>query len=327
MNLSTKVRRLSIALAIGLLLILFPILIGKSEFYLSVVIITGIFLILAIGFQFLLQSGILNFGHVAFMGVGGYASAFLVKNLGLPFLLALPIAGIASAMFAGLFGYPTLRVAGVAFFMISLSLIVLFQLVMTSYGISYFGGSSGISGIPYPTIQIPGLPPLVLSTSASYYYLTLVIVALTLWFFYRLERGRFGKTCLLIGSSEVLARSLGINIFRNRMIAFIIACFFAGIAGSLYAHYMTIVTPVDFGLTQGLTMQVYAFIGGVGSVFGPLIGAIVMGTIGIFIMDLGEWEVLVYGFILVVIIIRAPGGLWGILQRIRGKGTYERGLM
>lgn len=327
MKLSERVEKFGIAPAIGVILLLFPIFVGKSEFYLNAVIMMGIFLILAVGFQFLLQSGILNFGHIVFMGVGSYASAFLVNSLGLPFWPALLISGIVAAVVAVLFGYPTLRVAGAAFFMISLSLVVLFQLVMTSYGISYFGGPSGISGVPHPSITIPGLSPVVLSSGTSYYYLTLVIVIVTIWVFYRLERGRFGKTCLLIGSSEVLARSLGINIFRTRMIALTISCFFAGIAGSLYVHYMTIVTPIDFGIAQSLTMQVYAFVGGIGSVFGPVVGAVVMGTIGIFIIELGEWEMLVYGIILVIIIIRAPGGLWGVIQRVRGKATYERGLL
>ena len=154
----------------------------------------------------------------------------------------------------------------VPFFMVSLSLMFLFPVVMANYGEVFFGGHNGLAGVPPPSIG-----NLVFSHGVPYYYLTFAILLLTLLLFWHLDRSRFGKLARAIGSSQETAESVGVNTFNVKMTAFMLCTFFAGIAGSLYAHYLGIVSPSDFGIRPLILMQVYTIVGGIGSFFGPII--------------------------------------------------------
>jgi len=309
-----RLRKPGILAGVGALLLAMPFVVGQSEFYLNVIITAGIFLILAISFRFLHDLSLINLGHPVYMGIGAYMSAMLTVKLGLSFWVALPIAGLTPALLALIIGFPTLRIGMVPFFMISLSLMFLFPVVLGNYGSDIFGGHDGLAGVPPPTIG-----NLVLSHGITYYYLVLVVVLLTILLFWHLDRSRFGKLARAIGSSQATAESVGINTFAIKMMAFTLCTFFAGIAGSLYAHYIGIVSPNDFGIQPLILMQVYTIVGGIGSFFGPLIGAIVMGGLSIVLMDLQEFGDLVFGLILVLVLLFSPDGLVGVWKKITAR--------
>jgi branched-chain amino acid transport system permease protein len=306
-----RLRKPGILVAVGALLVALPFVVGQSEFYLNVIITAGIFLIMAISFRFLHDLSLLNLGHPVYMGIGAYISAVLTVKLGLSFWVALPLAGLAPALFALVIGFPTLRIGMVPFFMISLSLMFLFPVVLGNYGGDIFGGHDGLAGVPPPTIG-----NLVLSHGITYYYLILAVVLLTVLLFWHLDRSRFGKLARAIGSSQATAESVGVNTFAIKIMAFMLCTFFAGIAGSLYAHYIGIVSPNDFGIQPLILMQVYTIVGGISSFFGPLIGATVMGALSIPLMNLQELGDLVFGMILVLVLLFSPDGLMGIWKRI-----------
>ena len=319
MTVTRRARNAIILGVLGALLIAVPFIVGLSEFYLNVFIMVGIYMILAMSFQFLNQLSLLNFGHPAYMGMGAYTSAVLTIRLGIPFWVALPIAGIVPMLIGGLVGIPTLRVGMVPFFMISLTILSLFPVVMSNYWSDLFGGFNGLAGVRSPTVSLPGLPEATLGHGMGYYYLTLVIVLVTIVFFWNLDRTRFGKVARAIGSQELTVDAVGVDTFKAKMTAMMIACFFAGIAGSLYAHYIGVVSPSDFGMQPLILMQVYAIVGGMGSVFGPVVGATIVGAVSIFLTNMEVWGEFVFGVILIIVLLLSPDGLWGIGQRIAGR--------
>lgn len=285
--------------------------------WVHIVIMIYLHIMLAGGLRLIMSTGQVSFAHAAFWAIGAYSSVLLVMNLGLSFWIALPLAGVISAIISIFIGFPCLRLKGPYFFIITLAFGEITRLVFTSW-VDLFGGANGIAGIPFPNpIAVPLLGVIEFSSrSIHYYYLLLFLLLGCLFVMYRLERSRFGMTCSAVRESDELAQSLGISAIRYKMIVFVVACFFAGLAGSFYAHYMTYISPDFFTFWESMTLLLIAAIGGSGSTSGVILGAILLTLVPEIAREAKRVEPIIFGGTLVVVLLFLPGGLWSLRERI-----------
>ena len=212
--------------------------------------------------------------------------------------------------------YPLSRIKGFGFFIASFAFGEAIRLSWTRIK-DPFGGHFGISGIPSAgTISLSGLGTLDFARPVPCYFLTLVIGVLCLMIMYRVERSRIGDTFKAIASDENLSRSVGMNILGYKRLSFVIGCFFAGIAGVLYAYYYRFVDPASFGMVNTMYLLVWSVVGGVATFAGPIIGVVVLTGVYELLRPFAEWIPLVYGIILILTLRFIPGGLESIPKRV-----------
>ena len=218
-------------------------------------------------------TGLLSLAHAGFWGIGAYTSALLVKE-GFPFLGALLAAGGVALLSGFALGYPALRLRGHYFVVVTfISGIVITILMNVLSGITR--GPYGIPGIPFASIEIPGVFAYTFNPfrdKLAYYYLVLAFALLVLWAKERLVRSRFGEALIAIREDEDLAQSVGIPTHRYKVIVFALSTGIAGLAGSLFAHYATFISPESFTFLESFDLFVMNLVGGAGSMLGPILG-------------------------------------------------------
>ncbi len=316
MNRNDKAKWAGIA-AVVITLFLIPLFI-KSPYWMLVLTLMWIHIIVAESFRYIVTTGEYSFAHVPLMGMGGYASALLVMNLGLSFWLAFPLAIVITALISLLIYYPCLRTTGTFFFFASFAFGEVMRLSWVRFR-NPFGGVGGLSDIPRPdAISIPGLPPIefTLLSHTSYYYLILVFMLFSLLIMYLLERSRLGAIAAAIKESKVLASFVGIRVWRYEIIIFASASAFAALGGSLYAHYMTLLIPVEFYWGLGIYVAIWAVVGGTGHFTGPIVGTVTFGLIRELLRPFPQLVPLIYGLILAATLAFLPEGLISLPKKI-----------
>ena len=310
--------RIIIFASILILSIIIPAII-QDPYWTDIFIFILIFIILSTSLRLVINTGQATFAHPALAAIGGYCSGALTVILGFSFWEALPIAGLAAALISLIIGYPTLRIKGVYFFLITFTFTSLVGVLVGNFWIPIFGGWKGLINIPRPNpIIIPGLLMIKFTTDLSYYYLVLFLTVMTIWVLYRVEKSRFGWVFRAIENADLLAESVGINLMKYKLLAFVIAGIFAGIAGCLFAHYQKIITPYDFDLNFGILLFIYTVVGGTSTIVGPILGVIFLRILAHPLRQFGIYETMILGFILILFLRFIPGGLIGLLERIVG---------
>jgi branched-chain amino acid transport system permease protein len=270
---------------------------------------TEINIILASSLRAIATTGQMSLAHAGFMAIGAYTSALLVMKLGLSFWVALPLGGIASAVIALLVGYPFVRVKRVYFAMLTLFLGAVIRLIIMEWR-NLTRGSSGLLNIPPPnSLNFFGLYNIVFDSKVPYYYLILVLMLITLLFLYRIDSSRVGRTLLAIQQDDSVAESIGINVTNFKVIAWCVGCFFAGIVGAFYAHFIKTLTPDSFGVLQAIYVIVYMVVGGRRRFYGAILGAFILTLLPEFFRILKEYQPFVFVGILLIITFFLPGGL------------------
>lgn len=269
-------------------------------------------IILATSLRLILTTGQLSMAHAGFMGIGAYTSALLVMRGGISFWVALPAAGLMAALFSLPVGYLTLRLKGPYFFLVTFAFAEALRLFFNNFWVGMLGGPPGIVGVPPPDPIRVGGWSIAFRTKVPYFYLVVILMLIAVFALYRLERSRLGKIFGAIRQADLLAETIGINILRYQMLAFSIACFFAGLAGSFFAHSHSVIHSDEFGLAAVILMVVHVVIGGSGSVFGPIVGAIALTVLSELLRGLGYYQMLAYGVALVLTMLFVPEGLVGI---------------
>ena len=294
---------------------LFP-LITQNPYHLHVLINIFIWCILALGIRIILVAGHLNAAQASFMGIGAYGSALLVMKLGWSFWLAMPAAGLIAAFISALVGYSTFRIKGAYFVMVTFAITeVCRQVWMMWKGL--FGGAEGLLGIPRPApIDLAGIT-ISFTSKVPFYYLALSLFLIAVLIYHRLHISRFGLTLRSFPQAELLAECSGINVIRHKVIAFVVSSFFAGIAGSFAAHYFTYASPWDFVWTNSLYMLLYAVIGGVSTVAGPILGCFVMLGLDELLRPFKQYMPIFLGAVLIFVLLFLPDGLCSIPERMR----------
>lgn len=306
---------LSYALLIILLFVL-PIFI-KSEYYLHVLILCAINIILASSLRAITTTGQISLGHAGFMSIGAYTSAILVMKLGLSTYAALLLGGIAAMVVAAVIAYPVTRVKTVYFAMLTLFLGEVIRLVLTEWR-TMTGGTSGILNIPpLGTISILGLFSIDFATKLPNFYFVLVLMLITLLFLYSVDRSYIGMTFKAVAQDDSLASSTGINVAKFKAVIFCTGCFFAGLAGSFYAHYMSVLTPGSFGLFTSIYVLIYVVVGGPRRFAGAIIGAFILTLVPEIFRPLKEYQPFVFVAVLYLVVFLLPGGLVDLPEQIR----------
>lgn len=289
-----------------------------SDYLVYYLVLVGINLILVVSLDLLVgYAGLLSLVHAGFMGIGAYFSAILATSHGFPFPLALFCAFLAGGVSGILVAYPSIRLRGHAFVVMTFVGGLIINILFNDLeGITR--GARGVPGIPSPEIGIPGLFSYAFIGNISYYYLVLFFVVLLMVFKQRLVHSRFGRALLAIRSNEELAKSVGVNTDRTKILVFGISAAFAGLAGSLYAHLITFIGPESFTFVESFNLFVMNFVGGRGSLAGPVIGTLFLSFAREFLRDFSPVIAeLTFGVLLLVTIGFMPAGIVGAYRKIK----------
>ncbi len=299
-------------------------LVTSEPYVFHILCLIGINIIFAASLNAILNIGELNLAQAAFMGIGAYSSTIIVTKCGLSFWFALPLASLITAAVSLLIGILTLRFKGAYFLLFTFLFAELVRILLSNFGIGLFGGIPGLTNIPKPRIEIPGIWLITFDSKIEFYYLILIITLAVITILSRIDRSRTGMIFSAISQSESLTESIGVNTTRFRIMGVAIGCFFAGTAGSLYAHFVGIITPTDFAVHSVLAPIAFVVVGGMGTVLGPVIGtSFLMVLSHFFLRELGFYELLVYGIIIVGIIRFMPEGLISIPRIISSRFVGE----
>jgi branched-chain amino acid transport system permease protein len=300
-----------VAVAAGaVVVVLLPtVLSGYRSFQLVYV---GIYFIALIGLNVLTgHSGQISLGHGAWVAIGAYTTAIVVAHTGVHALWTIPLAGVIAGLAGYLFGFPALRLEGVYLALATFAVaIALPSLAKRFPGLT--GGGTGIS-LDQPKAPF-GLP---LSATHWLYALTWTIAAALFGASWLLLRGRFGRTLRAVRDSEVAAASIGIDAAAHKRLAFGISAFHGGVAGALMGIAIAYVNPDTFPATFSILLLTGAVVGGLGSIVGPLIGALFVEFVPLYAQDISkDAPSVVYGLILVLVMFVAPSGATELVRRI-----------
>ena len=296
---------------VGLLLLLFFIpFITRQEYVIHILCLIGINVIFACSLNAILNIGELNLAQSAFMGIGAYASTVMVMRLHLSFWIAMPLAMLVTSIVSLLIGFLTLRFKGAYFLLFTFLFAELMRVLLSNFGVGLFGGIPGLTNIPKPSIHIGNLVNVDFSSKVAFYYLVVGLVVFTIIVLRRVDKSRIGMIFTAIRQSDVLVESIGISTMKFKILGCAIGCLFAGLSGSLYAHFVGIITPGDFAIHSVFAPIAYVVVGGIGNVFGPVIGATALMMLSnFFLRQFGFFELLLYGIIIVLIIRFMPEGI------------------
>jgi ABC-type branched-subunit amino acid transport system ATPase component/ABC-type branched-subunit amino acid transport system permease subunit len=305
-----------------IILILLPLVV-TSPYYLHLLIMVGMNTILAMTFVLMLRTELVSLAIAAFWGLGAYTSMLLVMRAGLSFWLAMPVSAIIVGIIALILGFLLVRNAGLAFLMLTS---VMGMLVVIVFGnIRWLGGYQGIDSILPPNpITIPFLGTIKFVSKVPYYYLILVLFFITTLAFRTMYASWTGRAWTAIGLKHHLAEAVGINVFRYRLLAFVIAAVVAGYTGSFYAHYIGAVIPEAFNIFKTIYIHIYAILGGLQfPALGPAIGSIIMTWVPESLRITQEIEPIITGLLIILLILFLPNGLMSLI-RLRGADEVPR---
>ncbi len=298
----------SLIVVTALILILVPFMI-KNDYLIHLLISVCIYSILGMGFSLIWKCRLITVGAAGFWAIGAYTSALLVTKMGLSFWIAMPVAGLTSALFGFVVFSIALRGGPLLFF--SMSLIFTFIVMEVLGTVEFFGGWEGLLDIPPPSIG-----PFVFFSKTSFYYLGLFLLFLNITIYHALYKSRIGRAWTAIGSSVRLAQAQGINVYRYRLAATVISCFFTGLIGSFFAHYQSLLVPSTFSFVCSVNIQMYALIGGLSYfIAGPIVGAAVMIFLPELLRPIQEFQPILFGILIIMIVIFIPGGILSIPKR------------
>jgi branched-chain amino acid transport system permease protein len=289
----------------------------------SVLIFTGINIIAAYSFFAPFKTGQVSIGQAGFMAIGAYTSAMLTQKFGLPFVVSVPAAGVLAGVVGVVIGFPALRIKGIYLLLLTLGFSEIVQVVVLSW--DYIGGAQGLHNIPFNGHTLETV---------------IVVVALLIFFFGRLERSSLGRAMDSIHQDETASEVMGIDVVRIKLFAFGFGAAIAGIAGALYAHQATYIDSTTFNVMVSVEILIFAVVGGASTYWGPAVGATALSFLPEFLRALRDWlqllpvewtdfypankiydflygfldfenakRLIVFGIILIVMMIVRPDGL------------------
>jgi branched-chain amino acid transport system permease protein len=283
-----------------------------SIYILSVLITIAIHSIVVVGLCLLMgYAGQVSLGNAAFYGLGAYISGILSGHLGISPWIGMVVAAVATGAVAWIVGWPIFRLRGNYLAMATLG----FGIIVNILFVELKPLTGGPSGLPYPVPSL-SIGPLVFDSDFSFYYLAWAMCLGLLLLARNIVRSRSGRALKAIHTSETAAGSLGIDVAQMKVKVFVLSAVYASLAGSLYAHYVAFVSPQPFGFLFSVNLLVMAVVGGLASIWGALLGAAAIKVLGEFLHRWGDFDVIVFGLILMVVIMFLPDGLNRGLTRI-----------
>jgi len=302
-----------VAVLVVVFLLLLPLYtaISGNGFVLTLFTRIVIFALAAVSLNLIMgYGGMMSFGHAAYLGIGGYAVGMLAfEGIGSGFI-QWPVALLASALFALVIGALSLRTRGVYFIMITLAFAQMAYYVAS--GLSRYGGDDGLT--IYKRSDFAGL--INLSNRVQFYYLCLACLFAGIYLVWRIVNSRFGLVIQGLRSNEARMQAIGFPATRYRLACFVIAGTMCGLAGALLANNTDFVSPAVMYWTRSGDLMVMVILGGMGTLFGPVIGAIVYLVLEEFLSQVTEYWALIMGPLLLLIVLFGRGGIFGLLGRL-----------
>lgn len=305
-----------IYLTLLLLGIVFPL--TTSTYQVNIMTTALMYVVLGLGLNIVVGlAGLLDLGYVAFYAVGAYTYALLNHHFGLSFWQVLPAGGLLAALFGILLGFPVLRLRGDYLAIVTLGFGEIIRLVLENWG-AFSQGPSGISNISRPGFF--GIELSLDSAIVYIYYLMILLVIVTIFFVNRLQDSRVGRAWIALREDEIACQAMGIDKIKTKLAAFALGAFWAGIIGVVFAAKTTFINPASFTFLESAIILSIVVLGGMGSIIGVIIGALVLILLPEYLRALSEFRMLAFGAILVCMMVFRPQG---IIASVRRSYTYK----
>jgi ABC-type branched-subunit amino acid transport system permease subunit len=282
----------------------------QQRYILHVLIFTALFAALALSYDLVVgHVGSLSLAHPAFFGIGAYTAAILATAMRWPFLADVTAAVLAAAVVAALVGVPLFRLAEHAFAVGTLGFALVASVVANNW-VEVTRGPLCITGIPRPRVGA-----LAITTLPGYYWLALGALGAVALLYRGLTTFRLGRAFHAVRDNEPLAGAAAINPLKYRLLAFTIGAALAGGVGALYVHYLSVMCPDEMTVALTVNLLVIVFLGGVGSLRGVLVGAVLFTALPEVLRLAPTWRLVIYGALLLLVVVRSPEGLESLLRR------------
>lgn len=309
-------------IALGALILLALPWIIRDRYVQHLMVLSCISIILSSSWNLLAgYSGLLNLGHAAFFGIGGYTSALLALKLGLSPWIGLPLGGVMASFFGILLGIPSFRLSGPYLAITTIGFSEILRLVSMNW-VSMTRGSLGLYGIPpFTPLKLSEKIFIPFTTEQNVYYIVLVFTVLILFLLKKLIHSEFGISLKSMREDEIGSESIGIHASYYKLMVFMISAFLAGFAGSLYAHYIRLISPEMLSLGETFSVLTMVMVGGLGTLGGPVIGAVLLTFLseGLrFVEDYAKIDIrlIIYGLLLMLTILFMRNGIAGIWKEM-----------
>lgn len=307
------------AMALGLALcVIFPLVF--STYQTNILISALIYVVLGLGLNITVGlAGLLDLGYVAFFAVGAYSYPLLYEHFGITFWLALPIGAAIGALFGLLLGFPILRLRGDYLAIVTLGFGSIVKIVLENWG-DFTHGPSGIANIPRPGFF--GMEMDLNQATTYVYYIMIVLVLITILVTNRLKDSRIGRAWIALREDEIACVAMGIDMAKTKLSAYALGAAWAGLVGVIFAAKTTFINPASFTFMESAIILSIVVLGGMGSIFGVILGAFILILLPEYLRAFSEYRMLVFGLTMVLMMIFRPQG---IISDIRRKYEY-RGL-
>ncbi len=299
-------RRIATLLLVPGLLLLSRYVDGYTQYNINLVLI---YVVIGLGLNFILgYAGQFAFAHAALMGIGAYTTALLTARAGLSFWVCLPLSGLTAAALGAVVAMPAMRMKRVYLALVTLAFSQLVVWVL----INWHSVTLGTDGVSLPTPRFFGWR---IKGDTRVFYVVLATTIFMYWLARRLMESRFGRALVTIRENEIVARCNGINVARVKLAVFTLSAFYAGIGGALYALTLGYIVPDTFGLAQITLHFSIVVLGGLLSLYGAVVGAVLLTILPEALRDFQALQEIVYGLVLMVVVLVVPDGLAGLLKR------------
>ena len=298
-------------IAISVFALVFPFIFSM---YQTNIMITGlIYVMLGLGLNIVVGlAGLLDLGYVAFYAVGAYSYALLNHHFGIGFWAALPIGAGVGVLFGILLGFPVLRLRGDYLAIVTLGFGEIIRLILENWNEFSFG-PSGIANIPRPSLFSIQLS---LQNATIYlYYLMILLVLFTIFVVNRLQDSRIGRAWIALREDEVACEAMGVDRRKTKLTAFALGATWAGMAGVIFAAKTTFINPASFTIWESIIILCIVVLGGMGSIIGVIVGALVLILLPEYLRAFSEYRMLIFGGMLVLMMVFRPGGIVSDVRR------------
>jgi branched-chain amino acid transport system permease protein len=285
---------------------------SPNPYIMTIVAFAGIHVLLCTGLNLLMgYAGQISMGHAGFWGLGAYISGVLTAKFGVPPVFALFASVLGTVMIAWIIGFPTLRLKGHYLAVATLGVGIIIQIFFIQLD-SLTGGPSGLVNVPSFSVG-----SFQIDTPLKNHYFIWIFVALGLIGALNLGNSRVGRALKAVNTSEVAAETLGVKTFQYKVNVFVLSAIYAAVAGSLYVHYLNFAAPESFGFTTSVLLVTMVTVGGIGSFWGPILGAILLTFLPEYLRAYEGLDVLIYGLLLAGSIMFMPHGLVSVFKGAR----------
>jgi branched-chain amino acid transport system permease protein len=308
--------RNSIYAALGAFLVILPFF--SSLYQVNILITAFIYVMLALGLNIVIGlGGMLHLGYIAFYAVGAYTYGILYRFFGIGFWVALPIGAFLATVAGIMLALPVLRLRGDYLAIVTLGFAEIVRIVLNG-STGFSGGPGGIGSIPRPTFF--GIEFSLTNATVYIYFLVLIAVLLTIFVVWRFENSRLGRALVAMGEDDIAAEAMGIDLMKTKLTAFALGSLWAGIGGVLFASRTTFINPASFTVWQSIIVLSCVVLGGMGSIPGAIVGALVLILVPEYLRAFSDYRMLMFGAVLVIMMVFRPSGL---IRKKRKAYTFQ----